>query len=64
MEKTSNGLHIEDTSGRAVVLAVISQRPYDWIDSPSPRPFFLEMEEEFGERLCEVPDTMIDVDRL
>lgn len=35
VEKTSTGLRIEDTSGRAVVLGVVSERPQDLQSTPS-----------------------------
>lgn len=40
--KTATGLHIEDTSGRAVVLAVISTRPQDLLHTSS-TPMFLAL---------------------
>jgi hypothetical protein len=44
----TNGLTIEDTSGRAVILAVISQRPHDWLDSDDFSPLWRAILREQG----------------
>ena len=42
MVKTETGLQIKDTSGRAIVLAVICDRPADMLaGGPPPTPFFM-----------------------
>jgi hypothetical protein len=67
VEKTSSGLHIEDTSGRAVLLAVISQCPFDWLTSPLSHPFYKTLQTEFGERLSSIRNGLfpeIDLTRV
>lgn len=45
--KTENGLRIEDTSNRPFVVAVVSERPYDWL-AQKPTPLWVQLANEFG----------------
>jgi len=45
--KTETGIHIEDTSNRAFVLGVVSNRPHDWLVH-KPTPLWMQVAEQLG----------------